>query len=179
MLNRGFHVPEPVPAQMCAPVPAGDNDNCVVNPFADHHLQNDHARTALAVIVFDFGSVRQPRRPRVMRSFCKLLGLFQAFEEILDVGVAGNPPCRDRVFRTAITYYPDVLNERIFYLHRYFLEFITQFRGFRSTRRPVQKLDGMNHRDFRSRADLHHTADIAGGNDLRVGGFQCRDLTGF
>ncbi|MEO1919226.1 MAG: hypothetical protein ABGW81_05905 [Paracoccaceae bacterium] len=49
-------------------------------------------RTTLPVIVFDFGSARPPRRPRVMRIFGKLLGLFQAFKKILDIGVLETRP---------------------------------------------------------------------------------------
>ncbi|MCK4861482.1 MAG: hypothetical protein KAS85_06180, partial [Rhodobacteraceae bacterium] len=53
--------------------------------------------------VLDFGAVGQAGSPCVMRGFGELFGLFQAFEEILDVGITANPPRRDSIFGTPIS----------------------------------------------------------------------------
>ncbi len=111
-------MPEPIAAQMRAAVPAGDDDYCVLNPLAGHHLQDDHACTALAVVVLDLGAVRQAGGPCVVGGLGKFLGLLETFEKILDVGVAANTTSAHRIFGAAIAHDPDMLNECAFNLHR-------------------------------------------------------------
>src|SRR5215510_5361472 len=49
--------------------------------------------------------------------------------------------------------------------------------GFGASGRPVDQLDGVDHRDHGARSDLHHAAEIAGGDHIGLELFDIPDFT--
>ena len=83
--HAGLDVAEAVAAEVLAAVPAGNNDEVVLEVFAFEHPKDYHTSTAFAVVVF-FWSPVEDCRPGVVCRAREFLVFLQGFERSVDIG---------------------------------------------------------------------------------------------
>src|SRR6056297_1953024 len=96
-------MPEPVPAQMLAAVPAGDDDDMIVQAGALQHAQDDHARPGLSIVGFQARPDRWQHGPGVMGGAGEFLVPLERLEKGIGPFAAVNRAAGDRVFRPPVT----------------------------------------------------------------------------
>ena len=92
---------EPIAAQMLAAVPAGDDDDVVLDAFSFQHSQDDHARAGFAVIVLVLTVIRD-ETPGVVGGLREFLFAAQFLDKGFGLRLGRAGTARDGVFAASV-----------------------------------------------------------------------------